>query len=131
MNLTNEQFVNVTTLALTANTAQPALWFTAAGGLVLVLLASMELLDHWRTVRTMTPPLTCRRRHAGHVSRFCATLSITRAQGIFLQIIGKLVAGFLLVGLTALESKGGEVRLDDEYYFHGSRIWKLAINSWL
>ena len=32
---------------------------------------------------------------------------------------------------TALKDGGGSVKLDDEYYFQGSQIWKLAINGWL
>ncbi|TCD65037.1 hypothetical protein EIP91_003316 [Steccherinum ochraceum] len=116
-------FIDVTTTALTANTESSS-WFTAAGGLVLILLACMELLDHWRTIRPYMPLLARgdeRLPEAGW-----------REQVSFaFQIAGKMVIGVVLISLTALGIHGGQIMLDDDYRFVGSRIWKLAIQSWL
>ena len=117
--ITKQQFTDAVQTALVDNTS-PSSWFIAAGGLVLVLLATMELLDHWHGMQcllgaTSTVPSGRRRQ----------------AKSFALQIAGKLLVGLVLISLTALGNRGTSVELNDDYRFVGSRIWRLAIESWL
>ncbi|TCD65036.1 hypothetical protein EIP91_003315 [Steccherinum ochraceum] len=155
---TKERFLNVTTLALTDSTAAPATWFTAAGGLVLVVLAVIETLDHWLTIQDLFPMwLRCKCSQTKkesltsdtrppmstswstfsvlHTARHCFVnlkdRRMKRAVQICYHISSKLLCGLVLIGLTALGNHGSDVELDNDYSFDGSRIWRLAIHSWL
>lgn len=129
--LNKQRFISVAMGAMTEY-GTPASWFTAGGGLVIVLLACMELLDHWRVVMLLfsrnceqtVPPRKEPEEGDAHELH-------QRATCFCLQIAGKLVCGFLLISLTSLENHFGRVELDAFYRFHGSNVWKLAIQSWL
>ncbi|KAH8103920.1 hypothetical protein BXZ70DRAFT_1051907 [Cristinia sonorae] len=113
-------FIDIATLALTGNTYS-AWWFTAAGGTVLVLLAVMELLDHWGTIKTLPVSQSAQAENK----------PMSKAQGIAFQIGGKLTAGVALICLTALADRGDALQLNTNYNFVGNRMWRLALQSWL
>ena len=117
--LSKQKFMDVAQTALVDNTA-PSSWFTAAGGVSLVLLAAMQSLEHWRGIYPL---------FAAHTSP--SSKDHRRSKSFLLQIMGKLLVGLILISLTALGNHKTQVELNSDYRFVGSRIWKLAIESWL
>ncbi|KAF5335607.1 hypothetical protein D9758_017258 [Tetrapyrgos nigripes] len=85
--------------------ATPALWFYGAGGSVLVALGLMGIIKQWPKFGDW-----CERG----------------------QIISRLLTGSTIILLTAVDvnSSASVFHIDDLHY-ESSRIWELAIHSWV
>ncbi|TCD69517.1 hypothetical protein EIP91_007447 [Steccherinum ochraceum] len=100
--VTKPHFIEIAQLAISSN-ATPALWFFAAGGSVLVMLAILSILNHTDEMN-------------GY---------------IIAQVAGRLTLGTLMLLLTALDAHAIAVQITDDYRFFGSRIWRLASQNWI
>jgi len=97
-----DRFIDVAQLTITVN-ATPALWFSSSGGAILVILAAMTFIDRWNRMHTFA----------------------------WLQVISRFTLGVLLIALVALDQHASTVFLDQSYQYQGSRIWRLATQSWI
>ncbi|TCD69104.1 hypothetical protein EIP91_008746 [Steccherinum ochraceum] len=96
------RFIEVAEMAITVY-ATPALWFSSAGGAILVFLGVMALIDRWRRLHKFA----------------------------LIQVFSRFILGALLIVLVALDAHASTVFLDANYEYTGSRIWRLATQSWI
>ncbi|KAL5524151.1 hypothetical protein ACEPAG_8324 [Sanghuangporus baumii] len=97
----NATFNDLVGQVITMN-ANPALWFYAAGGSVLVTLALMNLINRW-----------------------------PRDKYEWGQTISRLVVGSLIIGFTAIDMNASNDVLGPDLEYEGSRIWYLATHSFV
>ncbi|TCD65038.1 hypothetical protein EIP91_003317 [Steccherinum ochraceum] len=83
--------------------ATPALWFSASGGAILLILAGMALIDRWGSLHVFS----------------------------MAQIISRFIMGAALVLLVILDVNASTVKLDADYNYTGAAIWRLATKSWI
>ncbi|TCD69115.1 hypothetical protein EIP91_008757 [Steccherinum ochraceum] len=96
------RFIDVAEMTITAY-ATPALWFSSAGGAVLLLLGATTLIDRWGDMHLY----------------------------VWIQVASRFVVGILLIILVSLDKDASTVFLDKNYQYTGSRIWRFATESWI
>ncbi|KAL5476702.1 hypothetical protein ACEPAI_2888 [Sanghuangporus weigelae] len=106
-NATETNFVNTTEYHWIANeviasNARPALWFFAAGGMILVTLALMCLFNRW-----------------------------PRDRYEWGQTLSRLFLGWIVIIFTAMDVGASSTILTEDFNIEGSRIWFLASHSWV
>ena len=113
------RFLDVAQTAITIN-ATPALWFSCAGGSILLILAVVTLIDKWGNSE-----------HSQICVKPCIDVTPPAKRYSWLQFSSRVVVGAVLIGLVALDKHATTVSLDANYKYTGSMVWRLATENWM
>lgn len=113
--------------------------FLNVQGATLVSLAAMNFIIRWpRGTFALSPPFyfhlrsrrLCVSSHSSHVQSLTNAL-VPPDKFEWGTSITRLTVGFLVISMSALDVGASNALIDSNLRYTGSRIWSLALHSWV